>query len=99
MRFNRFNKLQQVWSSSCIAVYTSNHTAVISFLFFKTPFCEDGTITLLGATTENPSFQLNFALLSRCRVIVLEKLKSPQIENLLRRALPKVGAVEKTTAY
>ena len=63
------------------------------------PHIEDGTITLLGATTENPSFQLNSALLSRCRVIVLEKLKSPEIENLLRRALSKVGAVEKIAAY
>ena len=60
------------------------------------PHIEDGTITLLGATTENPSFQLNSALLSRCRVIVLEKLQSEEIEGLLRRALPKIGATEKT---
>lgn len=58
------------------------------------PHVEDGTITLLGATTENPSFQLNSALLSRCRVIVLQKLQPPEIESLLRRALAKVGAVE-----
>ena len=57
---------------------------------------EDGTITLLGATTENPSFQLNSALLSRCRVIVLEKLQPPEIESLLRRALPRIGAREET---
>ena len=56
---------------------------------------EDGTITLLGATTENPSFQLNSALLSRCRVIVLEKLESEDIEQLLRRAVEKLGAVVK----
>jgi putative ATPase len=54
---------------------------------------EDGTITLLGATTENPSFQLNSALLSRCRVIVLEKLESEDIEQLLRRAVEKLGAM------
>ena len=54
---------------------------------------EDGTITLLGATTENPSFQLNSALLSRCRVIVLEKLESEYIEQLLRRAVEKLGAL------
>ena len=57
---------------------------------------EDGTITLLGATTENPSFQLNSALLSRCRVIVLEKLQPPEIESLLRRALPRIGARDET---
>ncbi len=60
------------------------------------PHVEDGTITLLGATTENPSFQLNSALLSRCQVIVLEKLQSEDIEGLLRRALPRVGARETT---
>ena len=60
------------------------------------PHVEDGTITLLGATTENPSFQLNSALLSRCRVIVLEKLQPPEIESLLRRALPRIGAREET---
>lgn len=44
------------------------------------PHIESGTITLIGATTENPSYTLNSALLSRCRVIVLEKLS---IENLI----------------
>ncbi len=58
------------------------------------PHVEDGTITLLGATTENPSFQLNSALLSRCRVIVLEKLQTEEIEVLLRRALSHIGAME-----
>ena len=56
------------------------------------PHVEDGTIVLLGATTENPSFQLNSALLSRCRVIVLEKLQSVEIEQLLRRSLERLGA-------
>ena len=53
---------------------------------------ENGTITLLGATTENPSFQLNSALLSRCRVIVLEKLSSTDVECILNRALAKLNA-------
>lgn len=53
---------------------------------------ENGTITLLGATTENPSFQLNSALLSRCKVIVLEKLSSDDVECLLKRALSKLNA-------
>lgn len=55
------------------------------------PHVEDGTITLLGATTENPSFQLNSALLSRCRVIVLEKLEVGDVGVLLRRAARQMG--------
>jgi putative ATPase len=60
------------------------------------PHVENGTIILLGATTENPSFSLNSALLSRCRVIVLEKLESSDILEILRRALPRFKAVEMT---
>jgi putative ATPase len=51
------------------------------------PHVEDGTLTLIGATTENPSFELNSALLSRARVIRLEALAPEAIESLLRRAL------------
>jgi putative ATPase len=51
------------------------------------PYVENGTVTLIGATTENPSFQVNSALLSRCRVFRLERLEAEQIEMLLRRAL------------
>lgn len=51
------------------------------------PHVEDGTIVLIGATTENPSFSLNSALLSRCRVIVLEKLSSEEVKAILLRAL------------
>jgi putative ATPase len=58
------------------------------------PHIENGTIILLGATTENPSFSLNSALLSRCRVIVLEKLPSDEIMKILRRALRKFEAIE-----
>ncbi len=50
------------------------------------PVMEDGTITLIGATTENPSFELNAALLSRCQVFVLKRLDDDALENLLRRA-------------
>lgn len=50
------------------------------------PFVEDGTITLVGATTENPSFELNGALLSRCQVLVLNRLEQSDLENLLQRA-------------
>jgi putative ATPase len=51
------------------------------------PPSEDGTITLIGATTENPSFEINGALLSRTRVFVLQPLDAEHIEVLLRRAL------------
>jgi putative ATPase len=51
------------------------------------PYVERGTIRLIGATTENPSFEIISALLSRCRVYVLQPLKEEQIVVLLRRAL------------
>ena len=50
------------------------------------PFVEDGTIVLVGATTENPSFELNAALLSRCQVLVLNRLDDEALEELLCRA-------------
>ncbi|MBR4334156.1 MAG: replication-associated recombination protein A, partial [Clostridia bacterium] len=51
------------------------------------PFVEKGSIVLIGATTENPSFEVNGALLSRCRVFVLKALTEEEIAALLRRAL------------
>jgi putative ATPase len=51
------------------------------------PHVEDGTVIFIGATTENPSFQVNAALLSRCRVFHLEQLDDEQIMTLVRRAL------------
>src|SRR3569623_62803 len=51
------------------------------------PFVEDGTLTLIGATTENPSFELNSALLSRLRVFVLRSLDERALRQLLQRAL------------
>ncbi len=51
------------------------------------PWVENGDITLIGATTENPSFEVNSALLSRSRVFVLEPLAEEEIQQLLRRAL------------
>lgn len=50
------------------------------------PNVEDGTITLIGATTENPSFELNAALLSRCQVFVLRRLDDAALDRLLDRA-------------
>ncbi|WP_100278693.1 replication-associated recombination protein A [Mariprofundus aestuarium] len=51
------------------------------------PYIEDGTLVLVGATTENPSFTLNNALLSRCRMIVLNALEPADIESILLRAV------------
>ena len=51
------------------------------------PHVEGGTVTLIGATTENPSFEVNAALLSRCRVYVLERLTETELETIVRRAL------------
>jgi len=51
------------------------------------PYVERGDIVLVGATTENPSFEVNAALLSRCRVVVLQQLASEALVDLLRRAL------------
>ncbi len=51
------------------------------------PHVEDGTVTLIGATTENPSFELNAALLSRTRVIRLERLEAQALQAVIRKAL------------
>jgi putative ATPase len=51
------------------------------------PSVEDGTITLIGATTENPSFEVTGALLSRSRVLTLQPLTEDEVETILRRAL------------
>ncbi|XP_071347968.1 ATPase WRNIP1 [Trachinotus anak] len=55
------------------------------------PHVECGTVTLIGATTENPSFQVNAALLSRCRVLVLEKLSVEAMSSILDRAVATLG--------
>lgn len=63
-------------------IHRFNKSQQDSFL----PYVEDGTITLVGATTENPSFELNAALLSRCQVLVLNRLDDAALETLLARA-------------
>lgn len=55
------------------------------------PVMEDGTIILVGATTENPSFELNAALLSRCQVVVLARLDEAALSQLLHRAAQHYG--------
>ncbi|MGE0195019.1 MAG: AAA family ATPase, partial [Methylocystis sp.] len=63
-------------------IHRFNRAQQDSFL----PVMEDGTITLIGATTENPSFELNAALLSRARVMTFKALDEAAIEQLLQRA-------------
>jgi putative ATPase len=63
-------------------IHRFNRTQQDSFL----PHVEDGTVILVGATTENPSFELNGALLSRAQVLVLKRLEDTALETLLKRA-------------
>ncbi|ATQ69712.1 MULTISPECIES: replication-associated recombination protein A [Methylosinus] len=63
-------------------IHRFNRAQQDSFL----PVMEDGAVTLIGATTENPSFELNAALLSRARVLTFERLDAAAIEKLLARA-------------
>src|SRR3979490_932106 len=63
-------------------IHRFNRSQQDSFL----PVVEDGTVVLVGATTENPSFELNGALLSRAQVLVLRRLDDGDLETLLRRA-------------
>ena len=68
-------------------IHRFNKSQQDSFL----PVVEDGTIILIGATTENPSFELNAPLLSRCQVLVLKRLNEDALETLLKRAETEVG--------
>ncbi|MEN3931001.1 replication-associated recombination protein A [Microvirga sp. W0021] len=68
-------------------IHRFNRAQLDAFL----PVMEDGTITLVGATTENPSFELNAALLSRARVLVFHSLNEDAIHQLLRRAEEVTG--------
>jgi putative ATPase len=66
----------------CDEIHRFNRSQQDAFL----PVVEDGTIVLVGATTENPSFELNGALLSRCQVFVLRRLEPAALDRLLARA-------------
>jgi putative ATPase len=68
-------------------IHRFNRSQQDSFL----PVMEDGTITLVGATTENPSFELNGAMLSRAQVLVLRRLDDDDLELLLKRAEAHYG--------
>ena len=63
-------------------IHRFNRTQQDGFL----PFVENGTVTLVGATTENPSFEINAALLSRCQVLILRRLDHQALDELVRRA-------------
>jgi putative ATPase len=69
-------------------IHRFNKSQQDSFL----PFLEDGTIILIGATTENPSFELNPAILSRVQVLVLERLNNTDLKKLLERAEGILGS-------
>jgi putative ATPase len=68
-------------------IHRFNRAQQDSFL----PYVEDGTVILVGATTENPSFELNGALLSRCQVLVLNRLDDHALNELLDRAEQEIG--------
>jgi putative ATPase len=71
-------------------IHRFNKAQLDSFL----PVMEDGTITLIGATTENPSFELNPALLSRCDVLILQSLDPDDLVVLVGRALDALGKAD-----
>jgi len=62
------------------------------------PHVESGVIVLVGATTENPSFHINSALLSRCHVVVLEKLSVDDLRKIVRRAIQKLEIIKVDSA-
>lgn len=68
-------------------IHRFNRSQQDSFL----PYVEDGTVVLIGATTENPSFELNGALLSRCQVFVLKRLDDVALNELIGRAEDVAG--------
>ena len=71
----------------CDEIHRFNRAQQDAFL----PWVENGIITLIGATTENPSFELTAPLLSRCRVFVFEPLNDEHIRMVIERALPEAG--------
>src|SRR5712664_2740554 len=78
--------------SFCDEIHRFNKGQQDAFL----PWVENGVITLIGATTENPSFELTSALLSRCRVFVLEPLTDAHIRTVIERALASGNETRET---
>ncbi len=77
----------------CDEIHRFNKAQQDAFL----PWVENGIVTLIGATTENPSFELTGALLSRCRVFVLEPLSDDHIRTVIQRALEQAGNEKRET--
>jgi putative ATPase len=77
----------------CDEIHRFNRAQQDAFL----PWVENGIITLIGATTENPSFELTAPLLSRCRVFVFEPLKDEHIRMVIERAIEKSGYGKRDT--
>jgi putative ATPase len=82
---NRRNEIGQRTLLFIDEIHRFNKAQQDSFL----PYVEDGTITLIGATTENPSFELNSALLSRCQVFIMNSINNEALELLLKAAEEK----------
>ena len=81
------NKLRQFSQQRTILFIDEIHRFNKSQQDAVLPHVERGVVTLIGATTENPSFEVNAALLSRCRVFTLQALTEEQVQSILRRAL------------
>ena len=75
----------------CDEIHRFNRAQQDAFL----PWVENGIITLIGATTENPSFELTAPLLSRCRVFVFEPLNDENVRKIVRRALEQTGCEQR----
>ena len=88
--FENANNRRQMGKKTLLFVdeiHRFNRSQQDSFL----PYVEDGTVILVGATTENPSFELNSALLSRCKVFVLKALEKDSLERILNKAESVLG--------
>jgi putative ATPase len=93
--FSGVADLKKIFAEACVAVKAGQRTLLFVDEIHRfnrsqqdgfLPYVEDGTITLVGATTENPSFELNAALLSRCQVLILHRLDTDALCKLLERA-------------
>ena len=86
--FERANRRKEIGQRTLLfidEIHRFNKAQQDSFL----PYVEDGTITLIGATTENPSFELNSALLSRCQVFIMNSINNEALELLMQAAEEK----------
>lgn len=80
-------KIKAEHNQSCVLFIDEIHRFNKSQQDALLPFVEDGTVCFIGATTENPSFEVNNALLSRCRVYVLKTLSQDDLKKILQHAL------------